>query len=155
MRSTQPVAPSAPSAAASARTPRVPTSDPPRIATWFPLLLALTAAAATLLLFADYQQSLEPVPVTVSDGDQSRVVPAADPGPLALLLGAGAVLAVVLGPLVAMLVAVWSGTWAWLSWDALRGRDKVLLLAATAVALAVAAFTVSPVGQDVSRWYFD
>lgn len=142
------------SPARSARTPRVPTVDTPRIAPWFVLLLALGAAAATLLLFADYQQSVEPPQVTVSDGDQTRVMPEAEPGPLTLLLGAGAVLTFLLGPLVAMLLSVWAATWAFLSWPELRHRDKVVLLVAALVAGLLSAFDLSVWGE-ISRTWLD
>lgn len=145
---------SPPSPARSARTPRVPTGDPPRIAPWFVLLLALGAAAATLLLFADYQQSVEPPQVTVSDGDQTRVVPEAEPGPLALLLGAGAAFTFLLGPLVAMLLSVWAATWAFLSWPELRHTDKVVLLVAALVAGLLSAFDLSVWGE-ISRTWLD
>ena len=126
---------------------------PPRIAPWFPLLLALAAAAATVLLLLDLSQATVDQQPVVSDGDQSRVGEP-EPGSLSTWLGVGGFVTVVLGPLVAMWVAAWAGTWAWLSWEQLRTRDRAFLLLAAVVAVGVVAVDFT-VGQDVARRMLD
>ena len=130
---------------------------PPRIAPWFPLLLALAVAAATALLLLDLSQATVSQQPVVAEGDQSRVMsePEPEPGSLSALLGVGAFVTVVLGPLVAMWVAAWAATWAWLSWEQLRSRDRAFLLLAAVVAVGVVAVDFSSVGQDVTRRMLD
>ena len=127
-----------------------------RVAPWFPLVLAVGVAAATLLfLLLEPSQAAALQQPVVSDGDQSRLSPQPEPGLVTILWGFSALPLIVLGPLVAMWVAAWAGTWAWLSWERLRSRDQAFLILAAVIAVGVVAVDFSSVGQAVARRSLD
>ena len=140
------------SPAASARTPRAPIVDPPRIATWFPLVLAGATAAATVFLVVLPFELERSSGAAASGGWWGRTF--GGDGPVGALRGVSSAVTLLLGPLVAMLVAAWASTWAFLSWPQLRGRDRALLLAATLVTGTIAALDLT-VWSDITRTLLD
>ncbi len=130
------------------------TATPPRVAPWFPILLSLGVAAAFWFLVVGQYHAAQAELAVVSEVDYSGLS-TPEPAPFASLLATAAGFTLLLGPLVSMWVGAWSATWAWLSWEQLRSRDRVFLLVAAAAALAVVAYLVSPTGREVIRFHLD
>ena len=135
-----------------ARARPVATTGPPPIAPWFPLAL-VSGVVAAFSFFIVY-------PYLVGQSQQSADsgiswLQAEGSGLRATLLRIGALPTVFIGPVVVLLTTVWAATWAFLDWEQLRSRDRVVLLVAAVGGAAFLAFLFSPVGQDVNSWWTD
>lgn len=126
---------------------------------WPPLVLALVSALAFAVFFwlPFYANHLNQYPVTevVGGAHDPKDLWPADSAVGGFVFGAGGLLTLTFGPLIATAALMWACASLWRKRSDHDTRGRVLLLLAVVVALVPLAWFVSPNASIVIRWWLD